>query len=149
MKLSTKIVIMKKSLLFILIVLSGLILFSCSSDDDDTLEGRYYVKYTLTGGSWYRPPFGHESKPTSTGIKYMDKDGMVSTSQSGKIMFTKVIGPVNSSFKPSLSASGTNYGTYSAYYEATIEILRNGEQLVGSNSTAGYGNIALTCKINE
>ena len=140
---------MKKFLLLSILVLSGLILFSCSDDDEDTSGGSYYVKYTLTGGSWYRPPFGHQSEPTSTRIKCMDKDGMITTSQSGKIMFTKVIGPVNSSFKPSLSASGANYGTYSAYYEATIEILKNGEQLVGSNSTAGYGNIVLTCNINE
>ena len=62
---------------------------------------------------------------------------------------TKVVGPVNNKFKASLSVSGTNNGSYSASYEGTIEILKDGEKLIGSSSNAGNGYINITCDIND
>lgn len=56
---------------------------------------------------------------------------------------------MNKKFKASLSASGANNGGYSASYEGTIEILKDGEKLIGSSSNAGRGYIEVTCDIND
>ena len=104
---------MKKFLILMIVFVSNLLLLSaCSSDNDESgdSKARYYIKYTVTGGSWYRPPFGHTSNPTPTTIKFQDKNSIVTESQSGSIKFTKVVGPVNNKFKASLSVSGTNNG---------------------------------------
>lgn len=142
---------MKKSLFFMLFVMANMMLLSCSSDSDTppVKTESYYVKYTVTGGSWYRHPMGHNSTPTSTTITFQDKGGKETASQSGSIKFTKVVGPVDAKFKPSLSASGNDQGAYSASYEGTIEILEDGVKLVGSNSVAGRGHIGLVCDINH
>lgn len=143
---------MKKFLILMVVFVSNLLLLSaCSSDNDESEDSkaRYYIKYTVTGGSWYRPPFGHTSNPTPTTIKFQDKNSIVTESQSGSIKFTKVVGPVNNKFKASLSVSGTNNGSYSASYEGTIEILKDGEKLIGSSSNAGKGYINITCDIND
>ena len=142
---------MKKFLILMVVFVSNLLLLSaCSSDNDESEDSkaRYYIKYTVTGGSWYRPPFGHTSNPTPT-IKFQDKNSIVTESQSGSIKFTKVVGPVNNKFKASLSVTGTNNGSYSASYEGTIEILKDGEKLIGSSSNAGKGYINVTCDIND
>lgn len=140
---------MKKFLLLFVLALSNLLLFSCSSEDEDG-GNNYYVKYTVTGGSWYRPPFGHTSQPTTTTIEYQDKVLHSKASQSGKVLFTKVVGPVDSSFKAFLSASGKKQGgSYTASYECTIEILKNGEQLVNSSSNAGSGSVSVQCYVKE
>ena len=143
---------MKKFLFLMLFVIANMMLFSCSSDSDNTPPAKtehYYVKYTVTGSSWNRSPMGHYSAPTSTTITFQDKTGKTTTSQSGSIKFTKVVGPVDANFKPSLSASGRNDGTYYASYEGTIEILEDGVKLEGSNSAAGEGHISLGCEINH
>lgn len=143
---------MKKILLLMVAIVSNLLLLSsCSSDNDDSGDNKacYYIKYTVTGGSWYRPPFGHTSTPTPTTIKFHDKNSIASESQLGNIKFTKIVGPVNKNFKATLSASGANNGSYSASYEGTIEILKDGEKLIGSSSSAGNGYITVTCDIND
>lgn len=51
---------MKKFLILMIVLVSNLLLLSaCSSDNDESgdSKARYYIKYTVTGGSWYRPPF--------------------------------------------------------------------------------------------
>lgn len=85
----------------IVFVSNLLLLSACSSDNDESgdSKARYYIKYTVTGGSWYRPPFGHTSNPTPTTIKFQDKNSIVTESQSGSIKFTKVVGPVNNNLK--------------------------------------------------
>ena len=125
---------------------------SCSSDSENDIkeESSYYIKYVVKGGAWYRSPFGHTSRPEHTDIYFMDKNNTIDkTSYNGDVSFSKVVGPVDKSFKPSLSAKGQNGGTYSASYEGTIEVLKDGIKLVGSNSAKGYGSISLTCDIND
>lgn len=117
---------MKKFLILMIVFVSNLLLLSaCSSDNDESgdSKARYYIKYTVTGGSWYRPPFGHTSNPSPTTIKFQDKNSIVTESQSGSIKFTKVVGPVNNKFKASLSVSGTNNGSYSASYETIVNLI--------------------------
>lgn len=70
---------MKKFLILMIVFVSNLLLLSaCSSDNDESgdSKARYYIKYTVTGGSWYRPPFGHTSNPTPTTIKFL-KDKLI------------------------------------------------------------------------
>ena len=141
---------MKKFLILMFVFVSNLLFFSaCSSDNDEYGDNnaRYYIKYTVTGGSWFRPPFAHTSNPAPTTIEFHDKNSIVSESLSGSVKFSKVVGPVNKKFKASLSASGANNGGYSASYEGTIEILKDGEKLIGSSSNAGRGYIEVTCDI--
>ena len=143
---------MKKFLILMIVFVSNLLFLSaCSSDNDEygDNKARYYIKYTVTGGSWYRSPFGHTSKPAETTIAFQDKDRIVTESLLGSVKFTKVVGPMNNKFKASLSVSGTNNGSYSASYEGTIEILKDGEKLIGSSSNAGNGHINVTCGIND
>ena len=84
---------MKKFLILMIAFISNLLLLSaCSSDNDESGDSktRYYIKYTVTGGSWYRPPFGHTSNPTPTTIKFQDKNSIVTESQSADISLSVV-----------------------------------------------------------
>ena len=132
------------------LALSSILFWACSSDDNaSSSKERYYVKYTLTGNSWYRPPFGHShnKQAVPSSIKYQGKNGIEETSESGSINFSKVVGPVDKNFKAVLSASNSYTGLNAAYFDGTIEILKDGNQLVGSSSDSGEGYIYVTCDI--
>lgn len=142
---------MKKILLLMMLALSNIMFLSCSSDDDPSTKESYYVKYTLTGSSWKRPAFGHsfDSQPVSSSISYQDKYNTVTIGKAGSINFSTVVGPVDKSFKPFLSASGTKSGVDAAHFKGTIEILKNGNQLIGCSSDEGKGDIYVTCEIDD
>lgn len=143
---------MKRNLLFLMLGLSSFLFFSCSSNDDECGgNDKYYIKYSMKGGASYRGPFAHSGqvRSESSTIEFQDKNGLSVEGEYGTFTFTKVVGPVGKSFKPSLSASGRNGGGYSASYEGSIEILKNGNALVGSASGSGSGRVYITCPINE
>lgn len=145
---------MKRNLLFLMLGLSSFLFFSCSANDDEwggNGKDKYYIKYSMKGSASYRGPFAHSNqvRSESSTIEFQDKNGLSVEGEYGTFTFTKVVGPVNKSFKPSLSASGRNGGGYSASYEGSIEILKNGNVLVGGASRSGSGRVYITCPINE
>ena len=145
---------MKRNLLFLMLGLSSFLFFSCSSNDDEwggNGKDKYYIKYSMKGSASYRGPFAHSNqvRSESSTIEFQDKNGLSVEGEYGTFTFTKVVGPVGKSFKQSLSASGRDGGAYSAQYQGSIEVLKNGKALVGSASGSGSGRVYITCPINE
>ena len=91
----------------------------------------------------------YEKESVIFNAEFQDKNGLSVEGEYGTFTFTKVVGPVGKSFKPSLSASGRDGGGYSAQYQGSIEVLKNGKALVGSASGSGSGRVYITCPINE
>lgn len=139
----------KKGILSLMVAAFSLTAFlSCTSDDEGSGNDVYYVEYTVTGGAWYRLPFGVESKPAATRVTFQNVRAEETECGEGRVAFTKTVGPVGKDFKASLVAAGMHDGKFVGSFEAAIDVLKGGK-LIRHKSTSGNGQVIVTLSIND